>query len=262
MSALVLCLWFLIWWCPFWQGLSLCPCPSLRLIFWAVWQSVLPPSTRQLWGDLLMVFKPRFFLMREVGQSESACFCGLVLQSSLVRNWYVSLPAPSSHRASLELSFLVDHFSLGRLLVSAHYQFLQDGQICHFPQAAAGPPHSHQARVKFSFHLLGHLLCPGGVQFVHKLSWTMSFPPATGEASWPGGVVISLNGTLESSLVGSGRQQLEVPCPWILVGSGYPKCLYNLFLPFFVLSFCSLEREKKKPAGRLTNLGFQGCYML
>jgi hypothetical protein len=31
-------------------------------------------------------------------------------------------------------------FSLGMLLVSAHYQFLKGGQMYYFPQAAVGPP--------------------------------------------------------------------------------------------------------------------------
>jgi hypothetical protein len=46
----------------------------------------------------------------------------------------------------LELSFLVECFSLGQLLVSAPYQFLQGGQMCYFPQAAAGPPNPTRPR--------------------------------------------------------------------------------------------------------------------
>jgi hypothetical protein len=40
------------------------------------------------------------------------------------------------------LSFLVDCFSLGKLLFSPHYQFLQGGGTCYFPQTAAGPLYS------------------------------------------------------------------------------------------------------------------------
>jgi hypothetical protein len=73
------------------------------------------------------------------------------------------------------------------LLISACYQFLQGGRMCcDFPKAMSGlhyphtgwissvlKPHSHQAQVKISLHLLGHQFCPGGVQSSPKLHWSI-----------------------------------------------------------------------------------------
>jgi hypothetical protein len=75
--------------------------------------------------------------------------------SGSTSSWSVS-SCPFTHRTSLGagLGFCFNPFSLGRLLISAHYQFLHNGQMCsHFPQAAAGPPHPHPGWVS-------SLLCP------------------------------------------------------------------------------------------------------
>jgi hypothetical protein len=91
---------------------------------------------------------------------------------------FEQLPASLVHRASweLELSFLVDCFSLGKLLVSAHYSFskMVEGAVIflrlqlghHTPTLVGSAQNSaspRQAEVKISLCLLGHQFCPGGV---------------------------------------------------------------------------------------------------
>jgi hypothetical protein len=60
---------------------------------------------------------------------------------------------PVEQAWELELSLLVNSFSLGSLSVSAHHLFLQGDQMCYyFPQTVVGPPSPHMGWVSSAFH--------------------------------------------------------------------------------------------------------------
>jgi hypothetical protein len=59
-----------------------------------------------------------------------------------MQSWYVSSHQPllpMGQPWEVELSFLVHLFSLGSLLVSVHYQFLQGGEMFSFHQTEVMP---------------------------------------------------------------------------------------------------------------------------
>jgi hypothetical protein len=98
-------------------------------------------------SDQIRVFEPKLFLGGWAIWL-SVFFCRNVVRTGSARNWYVSSHQPfqpTGEAWELELSFLVDYFFLGRLSVSAHYQFLKGGQCVIFPILWLGHPTSTQA---------------------------------------------------------------------------------------------------------------------
>jgi hypothetical protein len=82
---------------------------------------------------------------------EWALWCGWVLRNGPVKSWYMSScqSLPFTGQAyELELSF-----SLVRLSVSAHSQFLQGGAMCSFHHNAAESPHQHMGKFSSAFCL-------------------------------------------------------------------------------------------------------------
>jgi hypothetical protein len=151
---------------------------------------MIPLSTGQVCGSSTQGISAQD-LLRRSSQDKLAWvsrFSKVVLWGADV--WAVASPSCLRGKpGSRNWAFLVEHFSLERLLVSYHYQFLQGGQMCYFLQTVAGSPHSHtgwstqnsasapnQAQQEYSLWFLGHQLCPGGLQSAHKLHCTMWFP--------------------------------------------------------------------------------------
>jgi hypothetical protein len=133
-SALRADLWFLI------QVLSLLTGAFSVYLLGCVPMCGVPLYPTTLRGDLLGVYEPKFFLgewdiwfsmVHFVVRFSEWSFEKLVCEQSLA-SW------------ELELSFMVDCFSLWRLLASPHYQFLQGGQfIVVFPRLWLGHPTPH-----------------------------------------------------------------------------------------------------------------------
>jgi hypothetical protein len=76
----------------------------------------------------IYIYCPNFFLVKERSRFplSSMSALGTPLQFLIQELHGQHLP-PTGQAWSLELSYLVKHSFLGRLLVSIHYQFLQSG---------------------------------------------------------------------------------------------------------------------------------------
>jgi hypothetical protein len=103
------------------------PC-SLWMMCWAVWQSMVPLSAGKVLGVPLWVFQSRLFL--RVGSESQLVWISRSLKWS--HEWLRCelWPVPPTHWEAweLELSCLVQCFSLRRLLVSAANSFSKVGE--------------------------------------------------------------------------------------------------------------------------------------
>jgi hypothetical protein len=116
----------------------------------------------------------------------------------------------------------------------------------------SSPPHPHKEKVKFSLHLLGHQLCPGGMQFAYKLRWTVISSRADGATHSSGKVATSL-GVIGgwSKLAQAGIcQRCFVHEFWCVQDN---LSAYKTHSMFSILSFCSLERGKNEGENKRRN---------
>jgi hypothetical protein len=117
------------------------------------------------------------------------------------------------------------------------------GFLCVLPQHRLGQlstlPYAHQAEMKISLHLLGHLFCPGAA-----LDYVVA-SRADDVTHSLGGVAVSLGGfggQLQDSAGGSQRF-----CVHELAGLGRPRYLQHLFCSSLCCIFAlQIEEGKKK----------------
>jgi hypothetical protein len=209
----------------FWQELSLCLCPFLRLVYWAVWQWMLLLLIGQLWVICLRLFEPRIFL---VGWAH---WCGrffkVVLWGADV--WAVGIPyCLQGKRGRENWAFWSTTF----LLEVCQFQFTTSfskivGMFC-FHQTVTGLSHSHTGWVSSLFLstptrqrwnipsiYLATVLSEGGAMCPPAVQDYVVPSKADYVLCSPGGVAVSLS---------TGRRYRQAPCPLIMVDP-HPRCL-------------------------------------